>query len=262
MKTILILACIARLSVAVALAQERQPDSVYISGDGLSSPSLSGGGGDAEWVRGLSPTSTLSLGGRSNWVGNLWWANGTIAGANRRTHAIMSGRVSLGAGRGPDGRFPYWQYTGTLTIPVNRRAFVEGEGQYARVANATSGVLRFGGVYSASGRLTLRGSYYHVLSSAATQSVLGRADVSIARVRVFGGALTTFTGVAPEPIQTIQLVTQVSREFFGGAATPTGRSELIWSVQVVPQPGGVFSRVTATFRVPLGRSLPATGDSR
>lgn len=264
MKTILVVALVFAGSCSDLVAQERRTDALYLTGQVDSSASLSGGGGEVEWLHPVSPNTSVLLGGASASVEDLWWTYGTVAGFTRRDHVILSGRASVGSGRFGEDRFPYTRFLGAATIPLANGFYAEAEGQHVRILDIGTTVFRIGGTYAAVRDLSLRLTYNVSASSQTAQvrSLSGRADLNVGQVAMFGGMTTTG---AAESIQlsALELSTHIPREFFAGTSFNAARSRLICAVQVVPRATGRFSRVTATLQLPLGsRPAPDAGVSQ
>ena len=245
---------IAFISVpSAALAQERQQDALYLTGEGTAGPSVSGEGVAAEWLHWVSSRTSVTLSGASTSVGDLWWTYGTVGAHTRRAHVIWVGRMSLGSGRGLERGFAYARYVGSVTVPIVRGFYAESEGQYVRLADAATTVFKIGGLYAGSRGVTVQMAYYVGLSGFVhAQSLSARGGFSAGRFGAFGGVTGTTQSVPQIDLPAIDLWTYHSRESFVGASMMTGRSQLIGAVQVVPQPGGRLYRMVATWRLPLG----------
>jgi hypothetical protein len=254
---------IAFISIpSAALAQERQPDALYFTGEGTSAPSASGKGVAAEWLHWTSSRTGVTLSGASTSVGNLWWTYGTVGAQTRRTHVIWMGRMSLGSGRGSERGFAYARYAGSVTVPIVRGFYAESEGQHVRLADTATTVFKIGGLYAGSRGVTLQMAYYVGLSRAVqAQSLSARGGFSAGRFGAFGGVTGTTQNSPPLDLPAIDLWTYHSRESFVGASLMTGRSQLIGAVQVVPQPVGRLYRMVATWRLPLGRPETLTPEA-
>ena len=238
-----------------ALAQPRPPDVLYFTVEGASGPSLTGGGGEAEWLHWVSPRSSVTIGGTSTVLGDLSWTYGTVGAFTRRAHGMLSGRVSLGSGRsGADG-IGYARYIGSVTVPIRPGFYAESEGQHVRVADTATTVFKIGGLYTGARGVTLQTAYYAVRSdSVHGHSVLSRGGFSKGRFGVFGGVTLSTTAVSLGDLPATAPLTSYSRQSFIGTSVMTGRSQVICVVQVVPQPDGHLRRVLVTWRLPLRRA--------
>ncbi len=238
-----------------AFAQSRQPDALYVTVEGASGPSVSGGGGEAEWLHWVSPRTSMTVGGTSASLGDLWWTYGTIGVFTRRDRVMLSGRVSLGSGRSGRGGLRYGRYMGSVTVPIARGLYVESESQYVRVAETATTVFKIGGLYTGARGVTLQTAYYVVQSGLVRgHSVLSRGGFSAGRFGVFGGVTHSTQAVQPTVVPATVLSTSYSRQSFVGASVIAGRSQVIGVVEVVPQPEGRLGRVLLTWRLPLGQT--------
>ncbi len=239
-----------------AFAQSRQPDALYVTVEGASGPSVSGGGGEAEWLHWVSPRTSITVGGTSATLGDLWWTYGTVGVFTRRDRVMLSGRVSLGSGRNGRGGLGYGRYMGSATVPIARGFYAESESQYVRVAETATTVFKIGALYAGARGVTLQTAYYVVQSGLVRgHSVLSRGGFSAGRFGVFGGVTySTQAVVQPTVVPATVLSTSYSRQSFVGASVITGRSQVIGVVEVVPQPEGRLGRVLLTWRLPLGQT--------
>src|SRR5258705_10909973 len=83
---------------STALAQERQLDALYFTGESTSGASVSGAGGGIEWLHWVSSPTSVVVGGASTSFEDHSWTYGTFGALTRRTHVILMGRASLGLG--------------------------------------------------------------------------------------------------------------------------------------------------------------------
>jgi hypothetical protein len=246
---------------ATALAGQSPPDVLYLTGEGASGASLSGGAGGAEWLHWLSARNSVTLGGASTSLGDLSWTYGTVGLFTRRTHVILSGRVSLGSGRGGPRGFGYARYAGSAMVPIARGVYAESEAQFVRLADSATAVFKIGGVYAGPRGVTVQAAYYAARSGIVyPHSLSARAGFSAGRLGLLGGVTGTAQSVQPIDLPASNLVTYHSRECFVGSSLMTGRSQVIGIVEVVPQPDGRLTRVIVTWRLPLGQAklTPAT----
>src|SRR5262245_27952044 len=79
-------------------AQERAAgaDTLFVTGH-LDSGVSEGGGAEVEWLRAVTPTASLLLGGASAAMDDLRWSYVTAGGFTRTKHAILSARASAGS---------------------------------------------------------------------------------------------------------------------------------------------------------------------
>ena len=264
MKTLGLLALISLGVDTNLFAQERESDALYLTGEADAGGSFSGGRGEAEWLHWISTRTSMTLGGSSIALGDLWWTSGTVGAFARRERVMLSGRLNLGAGRQHGDGIAYFRYSGSATVPIADGFFAEIEGQHARLADTATTVVKVGGVYAGVKTLTLGMAHYSAFSKAAHgRSISARADLNIGRVGAFGGATGTAQGVRSIDLPQLELLTHASREFFAGASVVTQRGKVICAVESVRQPGGRLTRVTATVRLPLGsRTTLSPGISR
>jgi hypothetical protein len=238
-----------------ALAQDREPDAVYLTGEADSSRTFAGGAAQAEWVHGVSSQSSIIVGGGSTAIADLHWNYGLVGGFMRRHRVVYAGRIGLGGGRTLEGGFPYARYVGSVAVPIGGSVHGEAEAQYVSVAGNAATVFKVGSVYSGIRRTSLRVSYYSTLSAAShAHLVSGLGEWSAARFSVLGGATTAPGRERTVVVAPTDLSTRPSTEFFGGASVAVGKSRLIGSVQIVPQTSGTLIRVVTTLKLALKHS--------
>lgn len=236
-----------------AMAQEREPDVVYLSGVSVSSNAVSGGGGEVQWMHALSPRSSVIVGGTSTSLGGAWWTYGTVEALTRRRDVFYGGRVSLGSGRHTTGGFAYAHAVGTVTAPIARDVHVEVQGQYARAANAATTVLMLGASYSGIRNTRLRLGYYTVFSDVVDAHHLsGQGEVTIGRVTMLGGLMATARATADVAPDLVDLMIHATPAYFAGASIPVRRAQVLWAAEVLPQTPGHLVRLTMTLKLPLG----------
>ena len=241
------------------LAQDREPDVLYVSAHAQSEVGLNGAGGEVEWLRSASAATSVTAGGGATSISDIWWMYGTAAATTRHRGAIYSGRVSLGSGRWSGGPFPYMQYVGSITLPIARGLYVNTDAQRVSLAGEAATVLKVGTLLTVSRAATV-GVAYHAApwESTRDRAVSVRADVNVRGVSVLGGAVASARKVAAANVQAIHLTTRIAPEYFGGCSVPVSTSRLIVSVQAAPQPPGRFVRFLVSLRHPLGDRAPGS----
>jgi hypothetical protein len=111
--------------------------------------------------------------------------------------------------------------------------------------------VKLGGIYTGIRRLSLRAAYNSTASQGIrTGSTTMRVDVDSRRVAVFAGVTATrASGSIVTPA--FDLLTQASREVFGGVSINGTRSRVISAVQIVPAEPSRFVRITSTLHIRL-----------
>ncbi len=235
-----------------AVAQEREPDVVYVSGVSVSSDALAGGGGDVQWLHALSSRSSVILGGTSTSLGGAWWTYGTVEALTRRRDVFYGGRLSLGSGRFTPGGFAYVHVVGTITAPIVRHVHIEAQGQYARAANAATTVLMLGASYSGIRNTRLRLGYYTAFSDVVDAHYLSaQGEVTVGRVTVLGGIMATASATADVIPGVVELMIHATPAYFAGSSVRVRRSQVMWAAEVLPQAPGHLVRLTMTLKLPL-----------
>ena len=249
--------CLAVAGESAAQERAAGADTLYVTGH-LDSGVSDGGGAEVEWLRAVTPGTSLLLGGASAAMDDLRWIYVTAGGFTRTKRAILSARGSAGSSTYLDDGFAYVRLSGTATIPVAPRLYAEGEVQYVRIVGQGTTVVRLGGVYAGPRALAVRLTYNHTGTAqrAHAGSLSGRADLTLRRVSLFGGV--TMSGIESFQPPAIDLVAHATQESFFGSSVDVGRSQVIAALQVVPRTDGRFSRMTATLRLPLGARTTAT----
>jgi len=237
------------------IAQQREPDVLFVAGTMQSGADVGAGGGEVEWLRTASPSATVMIGGAMTSFSDLWWSYGTVAGSVRRSRIVYSGRASLGAGRWSQGSFPYAQYVGAATTRIGRGFYGESEVQHVRMAGTAVTVVQLGATYAVPAGLSLKLAY-HLAPSESTQAVSARGDISIGRFTVLGGLVASARQASPTSVPALEVTTRIAPEYFGGCTVPMGASSVTVTAQVVPQPTGRLVRLLMTLRHPLGSSRP------
>lgn len=239
------------------LAQDRQPDVLFVTGATQSGTGASGAEGELQWLRSGAPGTTVMVGGAVSSIADLWWTSGTLSGSIRRREVSYAGRISIGAGRWAQDPFAYERYVGEATIPVARGLFMKTEAQHVRLAGITATVFQFGTIYAAPSGVSLGLAYYHApWGQTPTRGVSARGDVTVGRFTVMGGVVATARQPASTDFQALSITSHIAPEYFGGCTLPAGASSVIVSAQLVPQPSGRLVRFSVTVRHPLG---PRTG---
>ena len=251
---------LAALSVALiaihrpALAQDREPDALYVTGEADSSQTFAGGAAQAEWVHAVSSRSSIAAGAGSTAIADLHWNYGLVGGYTRRNRVVYAGHIGIGGGRTREGGFPYARYVGSVAVPIGRGVHGEAEAQYVRVAGEAAAVLKVGSVYSGFRRTSVRVAYYATASAAShAHLVSGQGEWTAARFSLLGGATVAPGSVRPVIVAPTDVSTRPSTEYFGGASVAVGKSRLIGSVQMVPQTSGRLIRVVTTLKLTLKR---------
>jgi hypothetical protein len=240
------------LSGDAAAAQDRQTDSLYISGE-LDSGAITGGGGQAELVRAMSSRTHMILGAGSMFVADEWWTFGRIGGFTRRRDFTFLAASDLGWGRRNDGGFPYLRSRGGATIPVGHRFYALTEAQYIRSAGIGTRVLSAGAMYAGVRRTLLQATFHaSATSTARWQYTSVRADVMPERIRAFGGVTIGHAPAQLSEAGAIQLLALTSQNFFAGVSIPSHRADTILAFEVARQPGGGRTgRLSVALRLPL-----------
>jgi len=234
------------------VAQDREPNMLFVTGAAQSGAGISGEGGEIEWLGIVSPRATVIVGGAVSSVSDLWWTYGTLGGSMRRRDVTYSGRVSLGSGRWLRSTFPYGRYLGAVTIPVAGSLYVDAEAQHVRIAGTTATVLQFGTTYGASRNVSVRLAYHAApWDPTLHDAVSARGDFNVRRVTLMSGIVATARQTTPVNVQARDLTTRLAPEFFGGASLPVGYSSVIVSAQLVPQSRGQIVRLLVTLKHPL-----------
>jgi hypothetical protein len=235
------------------LAQDRQPDVLFVTGATQSGSGANGAEGDLQWLRSGTPGTTMMVGGTVSSISDLWWTYGTLSGSVRRREATYAGRISIGAGRWVQNPFAYERYVGETTIPVARGLFVKAEAQHVRLAGITATVFQFGTIYATPSGVSVALAYYHApWDRTPTRGLSARGDVTVGRFTVMGGVVATARQPASTEIQALSITSHIAPEYFGGCTLPAGGSSLIVSAQLVPQPSGRLVRISATVKHPFG----------
>lgn len=251
MKTIIAFVVVFTALAADVRAQ-RPADSLFVTGELDAQGSFAGGGGEMEWLHSLSEKSSLTVGGTSASVDQLWWAYGTLGGFTRRGKVIVSGRASLGTARLLGDNSAYVRVLGSATMPLSSAFAIEAEGQRVLLLGLGTNVTRIGTAFTGSRRFTARASYNIVASqgTGTAQSVTARGDVPVGKLGFLGGVTITRAPKSHDAAA-VELLTYPDRDFFAGATIPVSGSRLILVMEIVPQATGNFSRVMATWQLPL-----------
>ena len=239
------------------LAQDGQPDVLFVTGATQSGTGASGGEGELQWMRSGAPGTTLIVGGAVSSMSDLWWTSGTLSGSFRRRDVTYAGGISLGAGRWAQNAFPYERYAAEATIPVARGFFVKTEAQHVRLAGITATVFQFGTSYVSPAGVSVTLAYHQApWDRTPTRGISARGDVTVGRFTIMGGGVATAHHPVSTDVQALSITSQIAPEYFGGCTVPAGASTVIFSAQLVPQPFSRLLRFTATVKHPLG---PRTG---
>jgi hypothetical protein len=244
-----------------AAAQERQPDSLYVSGQ-LDAGNPAGAAGAVELVRTLSDRSAVIVGGASASVADAWWSYGRVGGFTRRGKLAVLGTADTGIGTQRGGRFPYLKYVGALTVPAAKHVYIEVEGQSVFATHAAAQGLKVGGVYFGLDRVTLRTAVHQSwMKSAEWRYVSGRADVDLGRLAIAAGITTG--AKTPSQLGVLEWLARSSRDIFGAVTITTGRVQTTWAYEVMRAGSSDVHRVLGTLRIPMGSRPPAgPGESR
>jgi hypothetical protein len=235
----------------LAVAQPREPDSVFVTGQADSSASFSGGRGEAEWLHFVSSRTAVILGGGTTSLAHTRWAYGSMGGVTRRGDLLYIGRISMGSGRSLQGGFTYLRVIGTVSFPVSSHSRVDAEAQYARAEGVKTAATTVSAAYSGIPRTTLRAGYSSAVSATLTHYLTTRADVTVGRVTVLTGATTSLGADAPLTWSPINLSIGPSTEWFMGGSVGIGRVRTIATVEFVPHAAGRLIRTTATIQLRL-----------
>lgn len=254
MKTFVAVALGAFALPPTLLAQDRQPDVLFVTGASQSGSGASGGEGELQWLRSGAPGTTLMIGGAVSSISDLWWSSGTLSGSVRRREVTYAGRISLGAGRWAQNPFAYERYAGEATIPIARGLYVKTEAQHVRLAGITATVFQFGTIYATPSGVSVALAYYQApWDRTPTRGVSARGDVAVGRFTVMGGVVATARPPASTAVQALSITSHIAPEYFGGCTVPAGASRVIVAAQLVPQPASRLVRFTVTVRHPIGR---------
>jgi hypothetical protein len=260
MKTLVAIALGVFALPPTVLAQDRQPDVLFVTGATQSGTGANGGDGELQWMRSGAPGTTVIVGGAASSISDLWWTYGTLSGSFRRREATYAGRISIGAGRWAQNPFPYQRYAAEATFPVAHGFFVKTEAQHVRLAGITATVFQFGTIYASPAGVSVALAYHHApWDRTQTHGVTARGDVTVGRFTITGGGVATARHPASTDVQALRITSDIAPEYFGGCTVPAGASNLILSAQLVPQPSGRLLRFTATVKHPLG---PRSGRRR
>jgi hypothetical protein len=234
-------------------AQDRDPDVLFLSGTAQSGTGLNGGAGEIEWLRPITPGVSVSAGGGTTSISDLWWMYGTAGMSARLSGIIYTGRISLGHGQWSGRSFPYVRHVATVTMPIAQRLYVIAGAQKVTLAGEAATVLEAGALLPVARAGSVSVAYHAApWAPARDQSLSLRADMNVGRMSVMTGAVASARRTVAMNIQAIQLTTRIAPEYFGGCSVPLSASRLILSVEVAPQPPGRFVRFLASVKHPLG----------
>ena len=227
------------LGPALAQAEERKPDVLYISGQLTSVESADdGGGGGVEWLHPVSATSSFNVGAYAFSFGGSRWAYGKAGGSfSYGDRTVVSGEINLGDGEGPSRDFTYQIYRAEITYAlIDKRFYLVAEEQYSHISNSKDNIVKAGLIFYPVPSLATRLNY-HLSTGGNVDSrfVSGRVDFYAKRVTLLAGFLVGRT--SPEQLK---VITEAPRslsteEVFAGFSIPLGRYEVTLVFDVARQ---------------------------
>jgi hypothetical protein len=242
---------------AVALAQERLPNSLSMSGQLDSGAGIAGAGGEVQWIQSVSDRSSLIVGGGSVTVGDAWWGYGRFGGfTTRRRHTVVMASADLGRGAQAGDGFPYARIQSGLTTAVVGRLDVETEVQSVCATHLVTRVVKIGGAYAWPRAVVHTAVHRSSVNSIDWQYVSGRIDVPLGRAGVAAGFTAGTRSVTPDS-GVIQLIAQTSQDAFVALSVTPGRAQTTVAVETIEQAGGRRGRVLVGVRLPVGSPASA-----
>jgi hypothetical protein len=228
------------------------PGVLFVSGQASGGETSTRGGG-VEWLRPMSPSATLDLGGFMGSSAAGWFSYGRLGTIARVGQSTLSGAMDLGGGRESTMTFSYLRARGEVGVPLpTSRSMVLGEVEHIRIAGNVVTAVRAGGAFVITSRFSARisGHVYAVGGEISPATSL-RGDYASERWRVFGGVF-----VSPRPQLTgtsieVSPALYAKRSAFAGVEMAVGVQNLNCALNISELPRGQVATLLLSLRVPL-----------